>query len=62
MNFTIYLSSLLSFINIPEDVIEGLICAFFEITKGIKISANKLNPPIDVSNTKTKNDNSIYKW
>lgn len=45
MKFTIYLSSLLSFINIPKDVLEGLICAFFEITKGIKkLSENKIFP------------------
>ena len=45
LKFTVYISSLLSFINIPEDIIEGLICAFFEITKGIKkLSENKTFP------------------
>ena len=45
LKFTVYISSLLSFINIPEDIIKGLICAFFEITKGIKkLSENDTFP------------------
>lgn len=45
MNLTLYISRLLSFINIPENVIKGLVCAFFEITTGIKkLSENKTFP------------------
>ncbi len=46
MGFTLTLSRFLGFLNIPEEIIEGILCSIAEITTGIKKLSGSKNFPL----------------